>query len=206
MNRRGRRKRRRNRWAPTTGKKQPLKKRIDFSNMTAAEIERLGKASAMRIIQGTDNLSSRGHTGSIQTRFGKLHYRSTLERGVLKALDGLKDLVASLKTEPFYIEYRFRGLRHYYVPDLIVKLRTGQVWLLEVKPKNQLNEAKNQAKFEAALGWCIKRGNHLRFGVLTTKDQDKIEQTLLKHDGCSIQETINEHGFGKSDQSSQPSQ
>jgi len=137
-----------------------------ISGMTKEQIEKLSKRNAQKIINGTDNLKSRGHTGSIVLpRLRKrLNYRSGLERRSYLALDAIPEVV-NIETEPFMIEYDYHGYRLNYVPDIIIKMHNGNIWLFEVKPQSQVNEPKNQAKFAAANIFCEKR--NMQFGLIT---------------------------------------
>lgn len=136
------------------------------SGMSKEQVEKLSKRNAQKIIDGTDHLKSRGHTGTvILPRLRKrLGYRSGLERRSYLALDAIAE-VMDIATEPFMIEYDFNGYKLHYVPDIIVRMFDGTIWLFEVKPQNQVHEPKNQAKFYAAKEFCEKR--NMQFGIIT---------------------------------------
>jgi hypothetical protein len=176
--------RRKNAWGATMPQKQSAG--YDLSKMSIAQVERLSLENARKIVKGKDNLKSWGRTGHILTRFGKLHYRSGLERDIFKALDGMNDLVTEIHCEAVIIPYELRGLKHHYVPDVLVKLCDSRVWLVEIKPKNQIKEEKNQAKFAAATEWCKKWGNHMRFCVISSKNPKAIREQLIQHDGSAM--------------------
>jgi len=85
--------------------------------------------------------------------------------------------VESWSSEEFCIPYvlmekvngKFVPVRHNYYPDFGVKLKTGEKYIIEIKPINQspktINEikrnpvmTKNAAKWKAALNWCKQNG------------------------------------------------
>jgi hypothetical protein len=88
--------------------------------------------------------------------------------------------------EPLKIPYRdpLSGRQTIYIPDFLIAFRSpgGRIKsaLIEIKPlheslqeharsrKDAISIAKNIAKWEAAIGWCTRRGS-VEFHVLTEK-------------------------------------
>jgi hypothetical protein len=85
------------------------------------------------------------------------HYRSSWELRYMKELD--EDInVTSWDYEPFSIEYILDEKVKRYIPDFIVKTKTGQI-LVEVKPESLKSTKVNLLKEESARQWC-KENNH----------------------------------------------
>jgi len=158
-----------------------------YKNLNRQQLEELSKRNAQAIINGTDNLPSRGYTGNVwlPRLRRKIHYRSNLERRILLEIDNFP-LVADIESEKLDIEYPWRGITCRYVPDLLLRLADGRVWLIEIKPASQLSEQRNLVKFDAAKRFCANMGDHLRFGVLT-KETD-VKALLPTHDGVTLNE------------------
>ena len=104
-------------------------------------------------------------------------YRSLWERQVFKWCDENPG-VARWSSEETIVPYRCRsdGKSHRYFVDLKVTFKTGETYLIEIKPKKQTQEpkvrtrktktyitevltyAKNLSKWEAAREYCADRG------------------------------------------------
>ena len=152
---------------------------IDTSKMSRAQVERLSKRSAKKIIQGTDKLKSWGKSGSL--RLNKyFQFRSSIELNVIRQLDLAEDFIEDFDTECFLIEYKYKGATLNYVPDVILKTVNGNVYVIEVKPASQLREDKNIAKWDRAKTWCWNR--NARFFVITEKDCDNIIDIIKNFD------------------------
>lgn len=136
--------------------------------MKRTQAEARSIRNAQKVIKGTDKLKSWGKTGFVflPRLKRKFHYRSLLERDILLEIDKY-DGIIDIDSEPFMIPYFFQGMTHQYVPDIIVKLVDNSVWIFEVKPRSQICEAKNQAKFYAASRYCSSFGSHLHFNVVS---------------------------------------
>jgi hypothetical protein len=107
----------------------------------------------------------------------KIIYRSLWERQVFKFLDENDDVV-KWASEEVIIPYicKTDGKPHRYFVDLMIQLKAGDVYLVEIKPKNQtvppkkssrktkryvtevLTYIKNESKWEAAKEYCKDRG------------------------------------------------
>lgn len=147
--------------------------------MNRSQIESISRSNARAIIKGKDKLKSYGHSGSVYLSNLKkhIHYRSMLERSIFEKLDKIPSVI-DLESEGLRIEYWWKGAILNYVPDIIIKLKSGVVWILEVKPKSRINDPKNKAKFIAAREFCRTRGNHLEFGVVTSPND--LNEMILK--------------------------
>jgi hypothetical protein len=157
------------------------------AHLSRQQLEELSRRNAQAIIQGKDHLPSRGHTGNVwlPRLRRKLHYRSGLERRILLEIDGFH-LVADIESEKLDVQYPWRGVTCRYVPDLLLRLTDGRIWMIEIKPASQLTEQRNLVKFDAARNFCKSMGDHLRFGVLT-KEKD-VKTLLPTHDGITLNE------------------
>lgn len=155
---------------------------VKLARLERWQVEQLSERNARRVIRGKDGLPSSGRKGRVTLpRLGRtLPYRSLLEMRFLQAVDRCL-LVADVEVEALSIKYLWRGAMLSYVPDALVKLRDGRVWVIEVKPSSQVGEPRNAAKFAAAREFCRSRGNHLRFGVATEKTDAR--ELLSSHDG-----------------------
>jgi len=142
------------------------------------QVEAQSRRNARLIIKGKDNLKSWGKSGSIYLpRLKKyMKYRSNLERNTFLAVDKISDIV-DIQGEPIRIEYWWKGATLNYVPDLICKMKSGLVWILEVKPKSRVDDVRNKAKFRAGVKFCRTNGTHLQFGVVTNP---KLVREFLK--------------------------
>lgn len=117
----------------------------------------------------------------------RIVYRSLLERKFMRYCD-LSDNVTQWASEELPIIYRSPLDRkiHRYFPDFIVKMKTGNRYMIEIKPSRQcvkpkipkrktkafmresLEYIKNQAKWSAAKIYC--EDNNLEFKLITEKD------------------------------------
>lgn len=117
----------------------------------------------------------------------RIVYRSLLERKFMRYCD-LSDNVTQWASEELPIIYRSPLDRkiHRYFPDFIVKMKTGNRYMVEIKPSRQcvkpktpkrktkafmresLEYIKNQAKWSAAKIYC--EDNNLEFKLITEKD------------------------------------
>ena len=109
--------------------------------------------------------------------YTKIVYRSLWERQVFRWCDDEPNIVGWCSEETI-IPYRCKtdNKIHRYFVDLKVKFKDGQTYLIEIKPKSQvqapkirtkktkayitevLTYAKNQSKWEAAREYCTDRG------------------------------------------------
>lgn len=146
--------------------------------MTRSQAEELSRRNVKQILTGQDKLKSYGHSGWYKSRKQDkwFHYRSSIELGILKVLEESPKIV-DYDTECFAIKYFF-GVNLHYIPDIICKTDKGKVFVIEVKPSNQLLEEKNIAKWETAKTWCFE--NRAKFWVITEKDSSHLIEILEK--------------------------
>lgn len=87
--------------------------------------------------------------------FNKIVGDSDLELEFASFLDGCSDFVSFIKNSQsthFRIEYRNAdGSISNYIPDFIVKRSDGEVWIIELKGREDLDDA---AKSERLQQWC----------------------------------------------------
>lgn len=76
-----------------------------------------------------------------------LKYRSSYEEKFIQLLEK-SDACEYYLYEKIKIPYRYYGKDRNYIPDFIVKTKNKN-FIIEVKPKDQINLPKNRAKFEA---------------------------------------------------------
>lgn len=112
-------------------------------------------------------------------------FRSSWELKMMEYLDN-KEGVEGWCSECVIIPYTFNGKVHRYFPDFLVVWKDGRKQVIEVKPHREtmkprktkkksrktmlyeeLTYCKNQAKWEAAEGYCKKKG--WEFKILTEK-------------------------------------
>lgn len=103
-------------------------------------------------------------------------YRSSWERQFFRWADSNPDVVW-WNSEELFIPYvcKTDNKIHRYFPDIMMKLKNGKTYMIEIKPKCQtvppkgkrktaklLNETltymKNESKWEAATAYCQERG------------------------------------------------
>lgn len=84
-------------------------------------------------------------------------YESRLEMSVLVSLDFDPEVVA-VAAQPFRLEYSEARTPRQHVPDFFVALRSGQRWVIDVKPAGQAPSPANQAVFDLARCVCGRVG------------------------------------------------
>ena len=104
------------------------------------------------------------------------NYRSRLEREVFEKLDELADVVVQFDTEKVIIPYFYKGAQLNYVPDVILKTSSGNVYILEVKYTRDIKAKKNKEKWEAARDFATAYG--ATFKVITEKDIANLREIL----------------------------
>ena len=114
-----------------------------------------------------------------------IHYRSSWELKVMKILEA-SVRVESYRFEPFSISYLFNGERCGYIPDFLVKFKDGTLLLLEIKPQNQCDDARNKAKWTAALEYA--ESHRITFRIWTEIMIDKLNR--IGRDPQALTETI----------------
>jgi len=105
--------------------------------------------------------------GWVATRIGEMVYcRSSYEKKAVDILNSFEDVV-TIRTEPLRIPYVANGVRRFYLPDFLVSTTIGNLYLIEVKPKGQMVEKRNQIKFTAAKNYAAK---HNMIFLIWTED------------------------------------
>lgn len=114
---------------------------------------------------------------SLKNGGAKLYYRSGYEFEVYKCLENDND-VKSFKAEPFKVPYYFENSWHNYIPDIKVEYKDGTIDIWEIKPKTQMSQEKNQAKWNA----MNKYANNLGWGfsVINESGIDKLKHKVKK--------------------------
>lgn len=96
-------------------------------------------------------------------------YRSSYEWRFINWLEN-DSHVKEWGSECVSIPYKLGESWHTYYPDYVVRMDTGAVWVVEIKPKNQTHKPtnqnsyawqqwlKNKEKWRYALSWCEERG------------------------------------------------
>lgn len=121
-----------------------------------------------------------------------IFYRSSYELNYCRSLD-MNPFVLKWGSEVIGIPYVMTELkngqkiikRHTYYPDFIVIMKTGQVYIIEIKPFNQTPVRENQierdptmrknaTKWRAAMNYCKQKGYEFK---IVTEKQLKIPLT-----------------------------
>lgn len=85
-----------------------------------------------------------------------LRHRSSYEKEASLLLDRCLDVV-NVSYEPIRIGYKDdNGICHKYVPDYVVVMRDGSSFVIEVKPRGDLEDRINQLKFVAVRNYVEK--------------------------------------------------
>lgn len=130
-----------------------------------------------------------------QKNLGNIIYRSSWELFLMKWCDNNQEVV-SWGAEEVIIPYisKVDGKQHRYFLDAYIKFKSGQIYLVEVKPKYQTSEPKiegktkkrllqemttyavNISKWEAATAYAIK--NNAKFVIWTEDELNKMGMKL----------------------------
>jgi hypothetical protein len=102
-----------------------------------------------------------------------LHYRSGYELEVYKALEKIESVI-EYYVEPLKIGYLFEGKKHTYNPDLVVIFDDNHKEVWEIKPSNQTDLPKNNAKWVACDNYCQMRG--WKFVIVTERGINKLKK------------------------------
>jgi len=94
---------------------------------------------------------------------GKIKFRSSWEYKFLQWCDQNKN-VKKVVSEGIPIPYYFENKKRKYYPDFLLLYKDEKL-LIEIKPKNQVLNEMNQAKFNAAKKFCEQ--NNYKFLILT---------------------------------------
>ncbi len=78
---------------------------------------------------------------------------SSFEKLAIEIVDSDPEVVI-FSVQPFTIGYNYKGNKKAYNPDLWIRYKDGKEVVVEVKPKNRLQDSKNVAKIEALKEFC----------------------------------------------------
>lgn len=95
---------------------------------------------------------------TIQTKKGgKFCVKSSWEKKFAQLLDEDKE-VLNFQYEPICIRYNYRGKKRNYYPDFLVRMKNGDIFLYEVKPRSLIDYGKNKPKAASGRRFCRKMG------------------------------------------------
>jgi hypothetical protein len=103
----------------------------------------------------------------LKTQDKSIRCRSLLEGYLLEQLDNDPE-VMSIDYEAVAIPYHY-DRDSTYIPDFLVKYKSGETKLIEVKPIGLIDDPVNLAKFAAAREYCKNKG--WSFEVWTEEDR-----------------------------------
>lgn len=111
------------------------------------------------------------YVGFLETRFGRIGYRSQYERIALTIFDSDTN-IKEIQSEPFSVPYTFGGHAKNCLPDFLVTLSDGTKKLVEVKSSYYIKMPISQAKILATREYC--KTNNLPFELWDEKVLCKI--------------------------------
>lgn len=127
------------------------KKAVEFRRK---RIECFSRRAADRVVNGDLTRASMfmcGHFNSKKNK-SRLYFRSSYEERAFELLEE-DDQVIRYEVEPFKIEYvSDKGIKRYYVPDILVYYDDGSIKLVEVKPEVFIKA--RDSKYIAAQHYC----------------------------------------------------
>lgn len=98
-------------------------------------------------------------------------YRSSQEAIYNWFLDMVDTTVEFYEPEPLRIEYEFEGT-HFYIPDFIIKYKTGEIVIKEIKADFLMDDLRTLAKIEAGKKHCEK--NNVIYEVVSYREIEKL--------------------------------
>jgi hypothetical protein len=114
-------------------------------------------------------------------KMGKqIHYRSSWERDVMICLEKCVDVTEYYGDNHICIPYMIHGVKRKYWPDFTIKMKNGDIFILEIKPEDQTEWTINQMKWKYAIEYCEKR--QWNFQVWTQKYIRKIKARAVRSD------------------------
>jgi hypothetical protein len=147
-----------------------ISKKLTGKKLSKEHREAVSKTVALRYVQGILTGGHRnGHRSSFYSKKNHCIIRcaSSYERAAAEKLERMPE-VASYKMNPCRILYEIDGIKHYYVPDILVTYKSGKQELIEVKPIVFLNNRWVIAKSKAAIKYC--KLNNLEYKFWTEKE------------------------------------
>ncbi len=117
---------------------------------------------------------------------------STWEHYTANVLEGMAEVVAYAKNDHlgFQIHYLWNGSRRRFVPDFIIRLRSGKTLVLEIKGEDS---DQNKAKRSALDAWVKAVNARGGFGVWcwdVAFQPAKIQDIVIAHTGCDAPTSI----------------
>lgn len=108
-----------------------------------------------------------------------IKYLSSYELDFIKVCE-ISKVIKGIEI-PEYIPYEYLGRSHSYYPDFTIILDSGIRVLIEVKPKNLINDTLVIIKKIAAIKWCYK--NNYKYLTITESEiyKDKRRKLLNKN-------------------------
>jgi hypothetical protein len=119
-----------------------------------------------RKIRASKKGSFRGKFNSKKNR-RMIYWESLLELDYIKTLE-FDPEVTSYKSQPIEIEYWFQGKKRRYFPDFLVTKRTEEIFLVEVKPEDKVEDEENKIKAQVGEMYC--KEQDWSYIVVTEKD------------------------------------
>lgn len=86
-----------------------------------------------------------------------IKFMSLYEKRAFDILDAMP-AVDKYIVQPFAIPYYLNGIRHNYMPDILIYYHDGTKKLIEIKPKSRLSSETVQLKIDAAKEYCLIKG------------------------------------------------
>ncbi|GGG05428.1 TnsA endonuclease N-terminal domain-containing protein [Paenibacillus abyssi] len=99
---------------------------------------------------------------------GPIICRSPLEERVYRSIIRDKE-VEFFQVEPLKIPYEFENKTRMYIPDALIKYKSGDTYIIEVKLSDEIHTPVNQAKFRAAEKYAKEKGYNFSIkGIYTS--------------------------------------
>lgn len=98
----------------------------------------------------------------------ELYYQSSWELARIETLEKDKNVLRYSRT-PVRLNYKLKGISHFYFPDFMVVHLDGSIAIEEIKPKNLLSHKTNRLKVALLQRFCKKAGYVCR--VLTSMQE-----------------------------------
>jgi hypothetical protein len=97
---------------------------------------------------------------------------SSLERKYYLLFE-FDETIERIESQPFTLEYEYKGKVHSYTPDVLLK-KNGYYIVGEVKYRNDLkkNFEELRPKFEAAIEYCKQQNERMYFRIFTDRSRD----------------------------------
>mgnify|MGYP002784279580 CR=1 FL=1 len=120
-------------------------------------------------------------------KMGKeIHYRSSWERDIMICLEKCDDILEYHGDDFLSIPYKLHGVPKNYWPDFTIKLSNNRIYVIEIKPENQVDWQINQAKWKYAIDYCSKKD--WTFQVWTQKYIRKIKTRAVRNDKLILED------------------